>query len=188
MTETSQLIVTREWAMPSPHTFSIPPISALLDRWLPSDQGTIVDPCSGNSTRAGCRNDLRDGMDACDWLDSLIYGGRTFSTALLDPPYSPRQIAEVYKGVGRQVTTSDTQSAALYKKLKDRLDVLLEPGGIAITFGWNTVGFGKVRGYELLEILIVCHGGAHNDTLVTVERKIQGRMDFRMESGNDNAI
>jgi hypothetical protein len=31
---------------------------------------------------------------------------------------------------------------------------------------------GKNRGFEIVEILIVAHGGHHNDTLVTVERKL----------------
>jgi DNA modification methylase len=31
---------------------------------------------------------------------------------------------------------------------------------------------GKTRGFELKRILIVAHGGSHNDTLVTVEEKI----------------
>ena len=48
---------------------------------------------------------------------------------------------------------------------------MLKPEGIAICFGWNSMGFGLKRGYELLEVLMVPHGGAHNDTIVTVERK-----------------
>lgn len=46
------------------------------------------------------------------------------------------------------------------------------PGGHAITFGWNSNGFGKNRGFEAVEILIVAHGGHHNDTLCVVERKL----------------
>ena len=38
-----------EWAMPSRWTFQIPPIAALLDRWLEGRQ-TVVDPfCGGGS-------------------------------------------------------------------------------------------------------------------------------------------
>jgi len=32
---------------------------------------------------------------------------------------------------------------------------------------------GKMRGYTSEELLIVAHGGAHNDTLIWVERKLQ---------------
>jgi len=38
--------------------------------------------------------------------------------------------------------------------------------------GWDSNGFGKNRGFELIELLLVCHGGRHNDTIVTVERKV----------------
>lgn len=55
--------------------------------------------------------------------------------------------------------------------VKDELDRILKPGGIAICCGWNSLGFGLKRKYEMLEILLVPHGGAHNDTIVTVERK-----------------
>ena len=40
-----------------------------------------------------------------------------------------------------------------------------------ISFGWNSIGFGKNRGFEIIEILLVAHGGTKNDTIVTVERK-----------------
>ena len=39
-------------------------------------------------------------------------------------------------------------------------------------FGWNSNGVGSAD-MEMIEILIVAHGGQHNDTIVTVERKIQ---------------
>lgn len=29
----------------------------------------------------------------------------------------------------------------------------------------------KNRGFEIIEIMLVAHGGNHNDTIVTVERK-----------------
>ncbi len=94
---------------------------------------------------------------------------------LFDPSYSPRQIAEVYQQVGRKCGTEETQNARLYRRVKDGLDRMLKPDGIAICCGWNSMGFGLHRGYELLEVLLVPHGGAHNDTIVTVERKVAMR-------------
>lgn len=41
--------------------------------------------------------------------------------------------------------------------------------GICISCGWNTQGIGKCNGAVCKEILIVAHGGSHNDTLVTVD-------------------
>jgi 23S rRNA G2445 N2-methylase RlmL len=91
---------------------------------------------------------------------------------LFDPPYSPRQITECYQQVGRKATSEDTQNARLYKTVKDELDRILRPGGVAICCGWNSMGMGLKRGYEMLELLLVPHGAAHNDTIVTVERKL----------------
>ena len=55
--------------------------------------------------------------------------------------------------------------------VQDGLDCLLVPDGIALSFGWNSAGFGLERGYEVLEILLVSHGGSHNDTICVAERK-----------------
>ena len=43
---------------------------------------------------------------------------------------------------------------------------------VVLCFGWNSGGIGKTLGFELTEILMVAHGGAHNDTICTVERKL----------------
>ena len=48
---------------------------------------------------------------------------------------------------------------------------------MVISCGWNSCGFGKKLGFEIVEILLVCHGRTHNDTIVTVEKKIQTLFD-----------
>lgn len=88
---------------------------------------------------------------------------------LFDPPYSPRQIAECYRGIGREVRQEDTQNAALFSRVKAPLSSLLKSSGIALSFGWQSGGFG--RSWETLEILLVQHGGAHNDTICVAQRK-----------------
>lgn len=45
-------------------------------------------------------------------------------------------------------------------------------GGIVISFGWNSGGVGAKYGFKTLEILLVPHGGAHNDTICVVDQKI----------------
>lgn len=162
--------INRVWAMPSPATFSIKPIAELLDRWLRPEH-VVVDPFCGDSTRGTIRNDLKHGgQEASEWCRSLK--DSSADVVLFDPPYSPRQISEVYKSVGLAVGMKETQSACLYKAVKDELHRALKPGGIAICCGWQSMGFGKTRGYEFKEILLVPHGGAHNDTIVTVEEKL----------------
>lgn len=49
---------------------------------------------------------------------------------------------------------------------------VMQPGGIVLSFGWQSVGMGKGRGYETIEIALINHGGAHNDTVCMAERKI----------------
>jgi hypothetical protein len=158
---------SRVWAMPNAATFSIPPIAELLDRWLVGAK-VIVDPFCGSSLRGTHRNDLRDGVDAETYCRGLHI---VADVVLFDPPYSPRQISEVYKSVGLNVGMLETQNGRLYRRCRDALDALLRPGGIAISFGWNSAGFGRKRGYQQEEIMLVAHGGGHNDTIVVVERK-----------------
>ena len=102
-------------------------------------------------------------------MRSLIGQGVRADCVIFDPPYSPRQISECYKGIGRKATAKDTQNAALYARVRRALDEILLPGGVALSFGWQSSGFGKA--YETLEILLVQHGGAHNDTICVAQRK-----------------
>lgn len=163
--------------MPSPNTFSIKPIKELLDRYL-SDDLVVVDPFARDSSRACLTNDLNPEtkadhhMDAVEFLCMLADEEYKVDVVLLDPPYSPRQIAECYKGVGRSVGMKETQNARLYKSCKDAMDRMVVVGGLVICCGWNSGGMGSGRKYKLLEILLVNHGGGHNDTIVTVERKL----------------
>ena len=64
-----------------------------------------------------------------------------------------------------------------WSKSRKHISDLLIGGGICISFGWNTVGIGKKKGFEIIEILLVSHGIGHNDTIVTVERKINKSLD-----------
>ena len=169
--------ITRQWAMPSPDTFSISQISALLDRWLVGKQ-RIVDPFERNSKRAQFTNDLNPEtsaeyhMGAVAFLEFQAASGLMADAILIDPPYSPRQISEVYKQIGRTCNTADTQNAKLYKAVKEAANRLADKGTVVICCGWNSAGMGGKQ-YKFEEILLVAHGGAHNDTIVTVETKVQ---------------
>lgn len=165
--------------MPNANTFSIGPIAALLDRYLHGCQ-VVIDPFARTAKRGTLTNDLNPDMPTTHHLEAqefcavLQAQGIQADAVLFDPPYSPRQITEVYQSIGRKVTTHDTQNARLYKEVREGLSALLRRGGVAISCGWNSAGFGT--GFELLEILLVPHGGAHNDTIVMVERKTQGSL------------
>jgi hypothetical protein len=166
---------SRTWAMPNHETFSVKPIGDFIGRYLAKSKVSI-DPFARNKRLATYTNDLDPNtkaefhMDAEEFCKQL---GKTVDLVLFDPPYSPRQISECYKSIGMEVGMKETQSALLYKRVRDAAHSLVIAGGIVLSFGWNTVGMGKERGYEIEEIMLCCHGGAHNDTICLAERKME---------------
>lgn len=169
--------MSRVFAMPNGDTFSIRPIRAFLKHWLAGAR-VVVDPFARNAKLGTVTNDLSPEttadhhMDAEDFCTMLAREGLRADAALFDPPYSPRQISELYQRVGLPVGMEATQNGRLYRRVRDSLDRLVRPGGIVLSFGWNSAGMGVKRGYEIDEILLVAHGGAHNDTICVAERKI----------------
>jgi hypothetical protein len=177
--------ISRVWAMPNHNTFSIKPIREMIEMHMAmqSIRHTLlkhrgwIDPFSRNSPFGDrtTTNDLNPQFEADYHLEALDFFKKfeddSVSGVLFDPPYSPRQISECYKGVGREVHMRDTQ-ASFYSDRKDAAARVLMPGGLAICLGWNSQGLGVNRKFEMIEIMLVAHGGAHNDTIVTVERKL----------------
>lgn len=167
----------RVFAMPNSETFSIPPIAAFVQAYLQHITPS-ADPFARNKNWATHTNDLnpqtsaQHHLDAEDFLKMLGQQSVRLQLGIFDPPYSSRQISECYKQIGREVSTKETQNAALYKRVRDALDPLIVPGGRVLSFGWSTNGMGKTRGYEIEAILLVAHGGAHNDTICMAERKL----------------
>ena len=164
--------ISRIWAMPNKWTFTIKPIRELLNKYV--NKGFWCDPFAGENSPAQVQNDLSGkvefNMDAIDFLKSRIR--EEFDGVLIDPPYSLRQVSEHYKKAGIKVTGWHT-SAGWGSTIKNEAARILKPGGIAICFGWNSMGLGKNRGFEMIEILLVPHGGSKNDTIMTVEKKLK---------------
>jgi hypothetical protein len=78
---------------------------------------------------------------------------------------------EHYQAAGLKVFQQDTQSGRLFKRVRDALDLIVRPGGIVLSFGWQSAGMGIGRSYELIETMLIAHGGGHNDTICIAERK-----------------
>lgn len=160
--------------MPSPDTFTIPPIAEIVKRYL---AGVSVDPFARNNKWATYTNDLNPEtsaeyhMDAADFIDMLAGKGVVADVVLFDPPYSTQQIKEVYAGVGRRFGKEENINSIRWTKEKDALLKICKPGTFVLSFGWNSTGMGNKRGFEKVEILLVNHAGAHNDTICVVERK-----------------
>ena len=145
------IIINRAWAMPNKRTFTILPIKDLINKY---DRNWI------DLFPYPYKKDALETMK--DIPDSTVKG------VLFDPPYSPRQLKECYDNLG--LCLHDTKSS-VWSAWKDEIARIVKPGGIVISFGWSTNGIGKQRGFEIIEILLVAHGGNHNDTICTVERK-----------------
>lgn len=169
------MIINRVWAMPNKWTFTIKPIAELLARYVGDGKGW-VDPFAGENSPAEVTNDITPGTNAQFHLESEDFVKHLegdFTGVLFDPPYSLEQLKRSYENIGRVFTMRDGQIVNRWTDLKDILSRKLITGSYAISFGWNSHGFGKGRGFLLEEILLVAHGSGHNDTIVTVERKIQ---------------
>jgi hypothetical protein len=173
------------WAMPSPWTFSIPPIAELVERYLTTldSEGMSIgrgwaDPFSGKSTLAEFGNDIDPAMPATSHADAIEFA-RTLPDGLrgvlFDPPYSFAQNRENYPAAALRASQKAWgYDGTFFGAIKDVLGKKILTGGIAITCGWNSGGFGMVRGFEKIELLVVCHGCDRHDTLVVVERKFEG--------------
>jgi hypothetical protein len=149
--------ITRTWAMPNKNTFQIKPIKELIARYKCEWIDPFPDPFK---------------IEALTYLNTLTNNSQ--DGCLYDPPYSPRQLKECYNNNGECL--HDTKSS-VWKNWRDEIARVIRPGGICMSFGWSTVGLGKKRGFEIVEILLVCHGGNHNDTICTVESKTTARAD-----------
>lgn len=179
---------TRTFAMPNAETFSIQPIGEFVRAYLACSK-VSVDPFARNRDWATHTNDIdpatsaRSHQDAEAFLKELAANGVAADLAFFDPPYSPRQISEHYKAAGLQVTATDTQNGRLYKRVRDALDRLIIPGGIVLSFGWQSTGMGTGRGYELIETMLVAHGGGHNDTICIAECKARRMTEEELMAG-----
>lgn len=176
--------INREWAMPNKHTFIIKPIRELVEKYVGYGENWI-DPFAGENSPAEFTNDLNLNMPtkyhlhAFDFINSL---SNEFEGCLFDPPYSLRQVKECYNKIGiTLLSKKETKYFPSY--IKDAIAPKIKVGGIVICCGWDSNAFGINRGFEFIEILIVAHGGRHNDTIVTVEKKINQQISMAEQWG-----
>jgi hypothetical protein len=171
--------LTRVWAMPNKETFTIKPIKEMLGKYVGDGKGWY-DPFAGNNSPAQYTNDLNPKckttthMEASEFIERMD-NNFLAKGLLFDPPYSLRQLKECYENIDKKMTFEESQDAS-FSKLKDVIALKIDNGGYVISCGWSSGGFGKNRGFEIVEILLVPHGGHHNDTIVTVERKVQNQI------------
>ena len=158
--------------MPNKNTFSIKPIREMIAKEI--TEGIWIDPFANANKLATITNDLNPEYDTDYHLDAneflKQFEDESIDGVLYDPPYSVRQVSECYKSFGIEVTSKTTRSD-WWTKHKKEIKRILKPNGKVISFGWNSGGIGKTNGFEITYILLVPHGGIHNDTICTVETK-----------------
>lgn len=169
------MFIERIWSMPSKWTFTIKPIKELLEQEMNDVDAEIkknkhigwADPFAGYNSLAEITNDLDKETPTTWHLDALNFLGRLKDNSMIgvlyDPPYSITQ--------ARQYGKKEFASMKYWSECKNEIARIVKPCGKVICFGWNSMGLGKKRGFEMKRILLVCHGGSRNDTLVTVEVK-----------------
>ena len=154
--------------MPHIWTFTMKPVQALFEKHNVGKGW--VDPFSGESDIAEFTNDI-EGRMAKSQMDALEYL-KTFSDnsvrgVLFDPPYSVEQCLRRY--TPKHGGTAGR--AEYWAKCKDEIARIIEVGGKCISFCWDSTGICKKRNFEIEEILLLCHGACHNDTIVTIDFK-----------------
>lgn len=160
------------WGMPSKWTFECKPIR----KWLnPIVMNGInwADPFCGEKSWVEYRNDLNPNQkNAHSHLEALeflsTFSSDSLNGVIFDPPYSLTQVSRSYSNIGLKFKGKENPTGG-FPKVKDQIARIVKPGGLVISFGWNTVGMGKKRHFIKNEILIVSHGGNRNDTLCLLE-------------------
>lgn len=171
----------RQWSLASADTMSCPPIGEWAKFYL-SKSVVSIDPFARNCRLATLRNDLNPEtgaeyhLDALDFLRLMKAKGFLFDLAIFDPPFSRNQVKQVYQKIGRHYgrhygRREAQEHTANWQAERDALDAIMLPGGLVLSFGWNSSGMTVARGYSLEDVLLVCHGGAANDTICIAERK-----------------
>lgn len=154
---------------PRRYTFEMPK----LKRWVEKRcKGRVLNLFAG-MTRLNVKEtrvDINPDMIADCYIDAYEfvknYKGKEFDTIILDSPYSYRKSMEKYNG----------HVVSKYQKLKKELSRILNSDGILIQFGYNTASTGKE--YIKREICLICHNGAHHDTIALVEQKTNIISDY----------
>ncbi len=179
--------ITRVWAMPSSDTFDISPIGDFVKKYLRQSK-VSVDPFARNKRWATYTNDLNPEtaaeyhLDARDFLQTLIDKDIPADLVLFDPPYSLHQAKVTYDALKFKPEWNWMWNVGRWTYEHELIAKILQPDGIVLTFGWTSQGMGIQNLFTIDEILLVCHGGAHNDTICTAERKVAHQIPLCVSS------
>lgn len=135
-----------------------------VEQWF---QGNVLNMFGGvvrfhgtvhNDINPDLGDERLDAYDLTQWRDFEA----AFDTVIFDPPYSAHQAVVSYNMGPRKQRVSHA---------RDVVEYILRPQGVVISLGWNSTGMSSGRGFTKQGLLLVNHGGSHNDTIVLAERR-----------------
>jgi len=145
------LKMSRVWSVPNIQTFSIPFIKKLIKKYR---TGKVLDlfifPFDEDVL-------IKLEKIKTESIDVLLY----------DPPYSSNMAKTLYDNKGKNIFGN-----YYHKNLRLEASRVLKPGGIVIKFGWDSTRLNN--NLEIIEVILISHGGQHHDTICTIQRKIIG--------------
>jgi hypothetical protein len=113
------------------------------------------------------RVDLDEERDADHYFDAIEvrdrFGGQSFDTVVLDPPFSVQQSRKRYNGRYR----------GHFTHVKDEVAKVVRPGGRTLTFGYHSRAMGPSRGFNREELAVFDHGGRFRAMLGVVEQRVE---------------
>ena len=139
--------------MPNHRTFEIKPIQEFIKENVGSD---YIDPFPYPFKE-----------DAITFLKKIKTNSKL--SLVFDPPYSQRQLKEMYHKNG--LSLDHPMNNSYWTNCKKEIARIIKPKGKVISFGWNSGGIGKKNNFKIEKILLVNHGSQHNDTICTLEVK-----------------
>ncbi|GGL73685.1 hypothetical protein [Halocalculus aciditolerans] len=147
-------------------TFEYVPARRLVEKNL---RGRVLNACAGKTTLNHdgeiIRNDLNPDRDADTHHDVATiaqhFGPQSFDTIVFDPPFDEKQAETKYDGL---------HASDMYAAL-GQFNELVRPGGVVLTFGWNSWGMRSFPAFEREETVLLQRGPIHRDVIVTVDRR-----------------
>lgn len=171
--DVNRIIMKRVWAMPNKGTHLVAPIFDFICKYLQNSK-LSVDPFARDCDIADITNDLNPNTKADHHLDSVSFlkelrdEGVKPDLVIFDPPYSPEQMKREYDSCG---LTPNSTRPGRWTEEKNIISEILSDNGTVLSFGWDSCGMGKKRGFQIKEVILVCHGAGHHDTICVADER-----------------
>ena len=164
-----------KWSMPNKWTFKMKPVDKFISSEILNAKKILI-PFAGETRFSNAHDityiDIEEDRpkpyilgDCRDVMEDLIKQKKKYNLIILDPPFTFFQAVRTYNN-------QKMQDISYIRNLTDKL---LFKGGIVISCGFNSTGMNSKkynRKYEKIKLLLVNHGGSHNDTIILKERKL----------------